>query len=104
MNSYYALPSNLLKGYKCKQCYLKSKFKTKEEYEHIKEHAILTHNILGKVYISKNFKDVAEIASSHHEKYDGTGYFKGLKGEEIPTGAKVKVEAVEGCTVIVVPQ
>ena len=62
---------------------------TKEEYEHIKEHAILTHNILGKVYISKNFKDVAEIASSHHEKYDGTGYFKGLKGEEIPLGGRI---------------
>ena len=62
---------------------------TKEEYEHIKEHAILTHNILGKFYISKYFKDVAEIASSHHEKYDGTGYFKGLKGEEIPLGGRI---------------
>lgn len=62
---------------------------TPEEYEHIKEHARLTHNILGKVYISKNFRDVAEIASSHHEKYDGTGYYKGLKGEEIPLGGRI---------------
>ncbi len=62
---------------------------TPEEYEHIKEHVRLTHNILGKVYISKNFKDVTEIASSHHEKYDGTGYFKGLKGEEIPLGGRI---------------
>ena len=31
----------------------------------------------------KNFKEVNQIASSHHEKYDGTGYFKGLKGEEL---------------------
>ena len=62
---------------------------TTEEYEHIKEHAILTHNILEKVYISKNFKNVADIAASHHEKYDGTGYCHGLKGEEIPLDARI---------------
>lgn len=62
---------------------------TDDEYEQIKEHVKLTHNILGKVYISKNFKDVAKIASSHHEKYDGSGYFKGLKGEEIPLGGRI---------------
>ncbi len=62
---------------------------TPEEYEHIKEHARLTHNILGKVYISKNFEDVAEIASSHHEKFDGTGYYRGLKGENIPLGGRI---------------
>ena len=62
---------------------------TDEEYAHIKEHARLTHNILGKVYISKNFKDVADIASSHHEKYDGSGYYQGLKGENIPLGGRI---------------
>ena len=62
---------------------------TTEEYEHIKEHVRLTHSILSKVYISNNFKDVAKIASSHHEKYDGTGYFKGLKGEQIPLGGRI---------------
>lgn len=62
---------------------------TPEEYEHIKEHVKFTHNILKNVYISKNFKEVSDIASSHHEKYDGTGYFKGLKGEEIPLGGRI---------------
>ncbi len=62
---------------------------TPKEYEHIKEHARLTHNILSKVYISKNFEDVAEIASSHHEKFDGTGYYRGLKGENIPLGGRI---------------
>ncbi len=62
---------------------------TPEEYEHIKEHVKFTHNILKNVYISKNFKEVSNIASSHHEKYDGTGYFKGLKGEEIPLGGRI---------------
>ena len=62
---------------------------TSEEYEHIKEHVRLTHSILSRVYFSKNFKEVNQIASSHHEKYDGTGYFKGLKGEEIPLGGRI---------------
>ena len=62
---------------------------TEDEYEHIKEHVRLTHNILSKVYITNNFKNVAKIASSHHEKYDGTGYFKGLKGEQIPLGGRI---------------
>lgn len=62
---------------------------TPDEYEHIKEHVKLTDNILGKVYISKNFKEVASIASSHHERYDGSGYFRGLKGEEIPLGGRI---------------
>lgn len=62
---------------------------TPEEYEHIKEHVRLTHNILSKVYITNNFKNVAKIASSHHEKFDGTGYFKGLKGEQIPLGGRI---------------
>lgn len=62
---------------------------TDEEYAHIKEHVRLTHNILKNVYISQNLKDVVDVASSHHEKYDGTGYFKGLKGEEIPLGGRI---------------
>ena len=62
---------------------------TDEEYAHIKEHVKLTHSILGKVYNSKNFKEVSSIASSHHERFDGKGYFKGLKGEEIPFGGRI---------------
>src|SRR5437867_7169400 len=34
-------------------------------------------------------KDAAEIVYSHHEKYDGTGYPRGLSGEKIPLGARV---------------
>ena len=60
-----------------------------DEYKHIQEHVKITYEILNKVYISDEFKEVAEIASSHHEKYDGTGYFRGLKGEEIHFGGRV---------------
>ena len=62
---------------------------TPEEYDHIKLHANMTHDILGKIYVSKEFEIVAQIASSHHEKYDGTGYFLGLKGDDIPLGGRI---------------
>ncbi len=62
---------------------------TPEEYDHIKLHANMTHDILGKIYVSKEFENVAQIASSHHEKYDGTGYFLGLKGDDIPLGGRI---------------
>ncbi|MBQ4122654.1 HD domain-containing protein [bacterium] len=62
---------------------------TKEEYEHIKEHVKITYDILCRTNINAKFKEITEIASSHHEKYNGTGYFRGLKGEEIPLGGRI---------------
>lgn len=62
---------------------------TKEEYEHIKEHVKITYDILRKTNMNSSFSEIAEIAASHHEKYDGTGYFRGLKGEEIPFGGRI---------------
>lgn len=62
---------------------------TPEEYKHIQEHVEITHNILEKIHMSKDFKMITEIACSHHEKYDGTGYYRRLKGEEIPFGGRI---------------
>lgn len=62
---------------------------TPEEYCHIQEHASITAEILNKISFQENLKDVPLIASSHHEKYDGSGYFRGLKGAEIPLGGRV---------------
>ncbi len=62
---------------------------TKEEYEHIKEHVKITYDILCKTNMNSSFSEIAEIAASHHEKYDGTGYFRNLKGEEIPLGGRI---------------
>ena len=39
--------------------------------------------------MSDEFKLITEIACSHHEKYDGTGYYRHLKGEEIPFGGRI---------------
>ncbi len=62
---------------------------TDEEYKHIQEHAKITNDILGKIYLSKDFQEVVHIASSHHEKFDGSGYYRNLRGEDIPLGGRI---------------
>ena len=54
----------------------------KDEYEIMKTHSTIGYEILKE---SKNpyLQAGAIIAMEHHEKYDGSGYFHGLKGEEI---------------------
>ncbi len=54
-----------------------------DEFEIMKTHAQVGYNIL-KDSKSKYLKAGAQIAILHHEKFDGKGYPKGLKGEEIP--------------------
>lgn len=62
---------------------------TDEEYKHIQEHVEITHKILEKIHMSDDFKLVTEIACSHHEKYNGTGYYRKLAGEEINLGGRI---------------
>lgn len=62
---------------------------TPEEYKHIQEHVEITHNILEKIHTSDEFKTITEIACSHHEKYDGNGYYRKLQGEQIPLGGRI---------------
>jgi HD-GYP domain-containing protein (c-di-GMP phosphodiesterase class II) len=62
---------------------------TKEEYEIVKTHAQKTQSILEQINFEGIFSQVPEIAGSHHEKVDGSGYPNGLVGEEIPLGARI---------------
>ena len=62
---------------------------TDEEYRHIQEHVKITHNILEKINMTEGFRMITEIACSHHEKFDGSGYYRHLKGEEIPYGGRI---------------
>jgi response regulator RpfG family c-di-GMP phosphodiesterase len=61
---------------------------TAQEFEIMKTHSELGYNILNH---SKRLalKTAAEIAYGHHEKYDGTGYPQGIKGEKIPIFARI---------------
>lgn len=63
---------------------------TNEEYQHIQEHVSITHDILSKIADkSESFKDVVEIASSHHERFNGKGYFRHSFGNNIPLGGRI---------------
>jgi HD-GYP domain-containing protein (c-di-GMP phosphodiesterase class II) len=62
---------------------------TGEEYSRVKSHAEKTREILEQINFEGIYRQVPEIAGSHHEKVDGTGYPLGLKGNEIPFGAKI---------------
>jgi len=59
---------------------------TPEEYEEIKKHTIYGAKILGNHI---RFAMAREIALSHHERWDGSGYPYGLKGEQIPLSGKI---------------
>lgn len=62
---------------------------TASEYEHIKQHASMTHGILEKIHFARKYRGVPLIAASHHECIDGSGYPQGLRGREIPFMAKI---------------
>jgi HD-GYP domain-containing protein (c-di-GMP phosphodiesterase class II) len=59
---------------------------TPEEYELVKGHAALGGEILGAIEYGR---PLAQIVRHHHENWDGTGYPDGLRGTEIPLGARV---------------
>jgi len=59
------------------------------EYEIVKTHARRTREILSHVDFEGIFREVPGVAGGHHEKYDGSGYPDGLKGEAIPLGARI---------------
>jgi len=67
---------------------LKKSRLTYDEFEVIKNHTLIGSDMLGGSD-SMILKTAAVIAESHHEKWDGTGYPLGLKGEEIPIEGRI---------------
>ena len=59
---------------------------TDDEFKTMRSHVLIGSEILKDFSIIKN---VADGARYHHERYDGTGYVEGLKGEEIPLTARI---------------
>jgi HD-GYP domain-containing protein (c-di-GMP phosphodiesterase class II) len=62
---------------------------TEKERLEINSHVIHTTNFLEAIPWSRTLRDVPGIASAHHEKLDGTGYPKALKGDQIPIPARM---------------
>jgi len=59
---------------------------TPEEWSEVRRHPELTLGILGRV---APFRRVAEIAASHHEHLDGTGYPRGLNGRQLDLPSRI---------------
>jgi len=60
------------------------------EYDIIKDHVVVSYELLSKVDI---YKDIAEIVRHHHEHYDGSGYPQGLQGDQIPILSQIMTVA-----------
>jgi putative two-component system response regulator len=59
-----------------------------EEFEIMKRHATIGYELL-QGSSSRVLQAGAEIARGHHEKFDGSGYPQGLKGEDIPIFSRI---------------
>lgn len=59
---------------------------TEEEWAEVKRHPEIGYRILCTVI---SMTQIAEYVLAHHERWDGTGYPKGLKGEEIPFKSRI---------------
>lgn len=66
---------------------------TEEEFEYIKIHPQKGYDIVDTIFSGLDDKRLLEVSENialyHHEKYDGSGYPKGLKGKEIPLEARI---------------
>lgn len=65
---------------------------TDKEFETIKEHSRLGSEIISKMMIGldEEYRQYSyDISLYHHEKYDGSGYPEGLKGDQIPVSAQL---------------
>lgn len=66
---------------------------TSEEFERIKSHAAeggrIIREVMGEIEEKKYVDIAATVAEGHHEKWNGSGYPKGLSGDEIPLCARI---------------
>ena len=59
---------------------------TEAEWALMREHPILAHDVLSPIHY---LQDALDIPWCHHEKWDGTGYPRSLRGDDIPLAARV---------------
>ena len=61
---------------------------TPDEFKAVKTHTVLGQKMLG-ASGGDTFRMACDIALCHHERWDGTGYPFGIKGEDIPVSARI---------------
>jgi HD-GYP domain-containing protein (c-di-GMP phosphodiesterase class II) len=59
---------------------------TEEEWDVMRRHPVFAYDMLSTIPF---LRKASEIPYCHHEKWDGSGYPRGLKGEDIPLGARI---------------
>lgn len=59
---------------------------TDDESQHIRQHSVIGEHILAPVV---GDEEILKTVRHHHERYDGSGYPDGLRGEQIPLGARI---------------
>jgi HD-GYP domain-containing protein (c-di-GMP phosphodiesterase class II) len=57
-----------------------------QEWKAVRQHAALTESILSRI---NAFSELARVAGAHHERLDGGGYPRGLKGDEITMETRI---------------
>ena len=62
---------------------------TREEFRQIQSHVLHTFEFLKRIPWTKELRHVPEIARSHHEKLDGSGYPEGRRGVQIPMQSRM---------------
>lgn len=72
-----AIPDNIL---------LKPGKLTEDEWMIMKQHPVISREIIAEI---PYLRPAIDVAYSHHERWDGTGYPEGLHGEEIPLSARI---------------
>jgi putative nucleotidyltransferase with HDIG domain len=68
------------------QILLKPDKLTDDEWKEMRKHPDAGYRIVKRIGF---LKEAAEVVHAHHERYDGKGYPRGLKGDEIPLGARL---------------
>lgn len=60
---------------------------TEGEFRELNKHVVTGYEILSN--IGQPWQEIAYMTKCHHEKVDGTGYPQGLRGDQIPLGARI---------------
>ncbi len=63
---------------------------TEDERRRVESHPRLSEEVLSRV---ASFKSIAAVAGAHHEKLDGSGYWRGVSGSDISTAARILAAA-----------